>query len=355
MEIKKNIFKNIDKGCFNIWRYANFYEPKIKEKYRLSLGEGWTDELRFHQLEKELNLKCLYLKRDDLNPTGSFKDRSLCYQVSKALQDGQKELVISSSGNAALAAVAYAHLAHIKLYVLVSPETNKFKLKKIEEFGAEIIVSEKPINLAKYISRKYHLINLRPSTSDTSIEGFKSIALEIFEKIGTIDSIFSYVSSASSLVGMGRLFSQLKEGGMISKMPELHAVQAGRITSVASFFDDDTLPEEISLIGDLGVKKSRRAREAIELIKRSSGSGWVVSNKNILEAQNLLNKFGTDNSPEGIAAFAGLMKALKKREMGKTLCLLSGRAWPQSGNFKIKSHYANTFDEVDKILSRTKK
>jgi threonine synthase len=56
-------------------------------------------------LAESLELENIYLKREDLNPTGSHKDRGLAFEISSHIQDGKDEFIISSSGNAAISAV----------------------------------------------------------------------------------------------------------------------------------------------------------------------------------------------------------------------------------------------------------
>jgi len=51
-----------------------------------------------------IKLDDFYIKREDLNPTGSAKDRALFYQVNNLQKLGFTNAVISSTGNAAISA-----------------------------------------------------------------------------------------------------------------------------------------------------------------------------------------------------------------------------------------------------------
>ncbi len=349
----ESFWPKIDPSRFDIWRYASFYSPAIEERYRLTLGEGWTKEVEIKELTSTLALQSLRFKREDLNPVGSHKARSLAYQVSGAWAEGRRELVISSSGNAAVAAAAYCSLAGIRLYAFVPLQVAPFKLAQLRRFGAEVIVSGQALNAAKRAARRYGLLNLRPSTDDRSIEGFKSIACEIYEKGDEIDALFTFVTSASSLIGIGRAFLTLRdELKALERMPELHAVQAGRITSIAEKFDQTDGPsEQRSLVGDLGVRKTRRTEEAVHLIEESGGGGWIVSDDDIRRAIALLNQYGLDTSLEGGAALAGVVKAAKRRQLGKVVCLLTGHASqrPQE-KWETDVHPLNRREEIERFL-----
>ncbi len=326
--LAESFLLKIDPSRFDIWRYASLYSPPVEEGYRLTLGEGWTKEVESRGITSTLALESLLFKREDLNPVGSHKARSLAYQVSRAWAEGRRELVISSSGNAAVAAAAYCRLAGIRLYAFVPLQVAPFKLAQLRRFGAEVIVTGQAINAAKRAARRYGLLNLRPSTDDRSIEGFKSIACELYEKVGLVDALFTFVTSASSLIGIGRAFRTLRdELKALERLPALHAVQAGRITSIAGKFDQMGRPSrERSLVGDLGVKRTRRTEEAVSLIEESGGGGWIVSDEDIRRAIALLNQHGLDTSLEGGAALAGVMKATQRRALGKVVCLLTGHA-----------------------------
>ena len=327
--------ERIDPKRFDIWRYASFYQPPVDEAHRLTLGEGWTKELalwedpslspRIRGEESGEGLRTLFLKREDLNPLGSHKARSLAYQISRLWAEGKKVALIPSSGNAAVAAAAYCLLAGMRLLAFVPPQIAPFKLAQLRRFGAEVIITSRAINAAKQVANKYGLVNLRPSTNELSIEGFKSIAFEIYEKLGDADAIFTFVTSASSLVGIGRAFRILRDEFGV-RMPQLHAVQAGQITSIAGHFDRAPQPSGRSIVGDLGVKMTRRTEEAIALIEESGGSGWVVSDEEIRASFAWLNRRGIDTSPEGAAALAGTFKAARKLSLGRAVCLLTGHA-----------------------------
>jgi threonine synthase len=268
--------KKINKQEKGIWRYVDFYSEFIEKENRLSLdnqNRNLTPVITGVKflLKPLLNIKHLYFKREDENPTGSFKDRSLAYQVSLAKQNKKRELVISTSGNAGIAAAAYCQKAGIKLYAFISPETEKEKVIEMQKYDPIIIKSKRAIRFANYLSAKYKIENLRPSVNNSSIEGFKSIAFEIFENLGKVDAIFTFVTSGSSFIGIGRAYKYLWETGEIESLPKLYAIQSGNIFSIAQEFGGINLERKTSgnggEAGKLGIKNTSRKKEVIELMK----------------------------------------------------------------------------------------
>ena len=125
-------------------------EPLVPRASRLSLGEGWTPLVALPDLAAVLGLERLAVQREDLNPSGSHKDRGAAFQLSRARAGSQRGdwLVISSSGNAALASAAYAAAAGLRLATCLSPETPPEKLALLARSGALVLLSHEAIALA---------------------------------------------------------------------------------------------------------------------------------------------------------------------------------------------------------------
>jgi len=343
-----NFQTKINKNEKGVWRYAEFYDEFIKPENRLSLNNVVTlrqaqDDNVCHSELVELynkllkNVDHLYFKREDKNFTGSLKDRSLAYQVSLAKQNNKKELVISTSGNAGIAAAAYCQKAKIKLYIFISPETEKAKITEMQKYNPIVIKSKRAIRFANYLSAKYKIENLKPSINNSSIEGFKSIAFEIFENLGEVDAIFTFVTSGSSFVGIGRAYQYLLENKEIKKMPKLYAVQNKDVFSVA---------------GKLGIKNTRRKKEILELIKLSGGGNIYVDNNKILKAKNILEKNKIQTSLEGCASFAGVIKVSGENKFNKAVCILSGKLREEVDEIdKSKIYKVESFEEVDAMIN----
>jgi len=341
----------------NIWYYADRYTPFIDEPDRLTLNEGGVRSIEISELNRELssgsNIRRFIFKREDENPTGSHKSRSLAYQVSYYKSKGHKTLIISSSGNAAMSAAAYCSLAGIKLIAFVDKTTDKAKVNEIKSTGQAIMFSAKPINFAKYASRKFDIPNLRPSHDDLSVEPYKSIAFELYDEFkDEVDAVFMFPTSASSLIGVAKGYIQLRdELGLLAHPPKVVAVQTGSITSIAKQFGVSSDISEESRAGRLGVKVTRRTKEAVAHIKKLNGTALTVTTDEIEKAHGILNRYGIVTSMEGCATLAG---AIKMPEIENIVCILSGKAYAITehdvlGNEYFAESYTDVVDIVGKI------
>ena len=353
----------IQKDKKGVWRYARFYDEFIKSENRLSLNvenNSGTREIEVEEINKLLKVSHLYFKREDENETGSLKERSLAYQVSLAKQNNKKELVISTSGNAGIAAAAYCQKAKIRLYVFISPETEKAKIAAMQKYQPIIIKSKRAMRLANYLSAKYKIENLRPSLNDSSIEGFKSIAFEIFENLGMVEALFTFVTSGSSLIGIGRACQYLLKTKEVKKIPKLYAVQSGNIFSVAKEFEQSFSAREglktdwgVKGAGKLGTKNTRRKKEIVELIKLSGGCGVYVGDDEVAAAGKILKSNNIFTSLEGQASLAGIIKVSEENKFNKVVCILSGKLRKSRDEIdEDKIFRAENFEEVDGIYNK---
>lgn len=339
----------------NIWRYAGFY-PSIKEENQLTLSEGNTQEISVPDISSELGFKELIFKREDLNPNGSHKDRLLACQVSRAKENGEKMLIISSSGNAAVSAAAYCRLAGIRLIVFVSQKTDKEKIRIMLKLGAKVIVSRHALTLADLASRKFKIKNLRPGADENSYHGLKSIAFEIFEHCGEIDAIFIPTSSASTIIAVAEAYNDLNKLGEIKKAPALYAVQTVMVHPIAENFDKNFSENKESLARGIVAKNisGDKLAKILNIIKNSDGGGAAVSDVEILAAQKILVKNNIETGFESAAGFAGAIKLREKMKGKKAVVLLTGR----KGNGRIEDiesrsiFKAENIEEVDEIFKR---
>lgn len=263
----------------------------------------------------------LWLKREDLNPTGSHKDRGAVEQVRGCLERGQRVAVISSSGNAALAAAAQGRAQGVTVVALLSPQTEPAKVQAIQAAGGRVVVTTKPINYTIRLSRVCGWPDLRPSQSADALRGFAGLGRELAEELADGVALVGYASSgttyqavASALVAAGR------------RLP-LHPVQAGLVNGLSKEFDRPGDGQR-SVVGDLGVKVSLRSETVVRQVRESGGQAWWVGDADITAAGGELQRAGFALAPECWAALAGLRVAAGAGEVRDACLLLTGRALP---------------------------
>lgn len=310
----------------DIWRYAALYDPVLPPAAWLTLGEGGTPAVALPALAAEVGLDRLVVKREDLNPTGSHKARGVAFQVAALCwrMPGVRRAVISSSGNAALAAAAYSAAAGLRLAAFVAPTTPPAKVRRLVRLGADVCLSAHALTLAAAVAERHGIPNLRPSTDPLAVEGFQSIGWEIAGVEPATDAVFAFVSSATSFVALGRAFARAGDVGATGRMPALHAVQGTGAHPVAGPFDPRPPQEARGRLGDRGARKTRRAGEAARWIARTGGGGWVITDAEADAAEARLLAHGIETSIEGAAALAAAIRAAARGGVRSATVLLTG-------------------------------
>lgn len=297
-----------------------------------------TVQMPYAELARALGVKEVYLKREDQHKYGSHKGRSLPLMIKKYFKEENKtEFVISSSGNAALAAVeaVQAHNRNndskLRLTVFVGQNINPQKMKKlitiIEDPLIKLEQVENPKQSAFQMDKDGKAKNLRQSTDDAALEGYFELAEEL-DKIPNLSAIFIPTSSGTTAQALGESFAKL------SQKPQIHIVQTTACCPIASVISP-LLPEERgagvrweqSLADAIVDHVAHRKEKVVEVIKNSHGSGWIVSDEEIKNAIKLVKE--TCNlaiSPNSALSVAGLVKATQSglNWPGAVVCLITG-------------------------------
>jgi threonine dehydratase len=291
-----------------------------------------TPQESFPKLAKAIGIPEIILKREDLHPYGSHKGRSIPYMINEYTKQGYSDFVISSSGNAALAA-AFAVNKHnknnpdkkITLQIFVGQNIEKEKLKILENTIADKNITinqvERPKQSAFQLNKEGKIKNLRQSTDDLALYGYKSLADELSE-IKNLQAIFIPTSSGTTAQALGNLFSK------INLNPQIHIIQTCACPVISSEFDTNYYACDASLAEAIVDNVAHRKEKVVKAIKNSHGFGWIVSDEEIKKAITLVKETtGIDISGNSALSVAGLMKAIKndRKFDGSVVCLITGK------------------------------
>lgn len=283
--------------------------PWVAPEHRITLGEGNTP------CEKH---EGIYFKYEFANPTGSVKDRGIAFQVSAAYAQGIKKAVISSSGNAALSAASYCAAAHIELHIFLSSYVNRQKLHLINQKNSFVIQTAKPISESVHFAHENQAYNLRQSKDPQAVYGYSTLGLEM-KNYTDIDAIFIPVSSGTTVVGLWFGLQKLHFS------PTIHIVQTEAVHPIAKIFDTDFAEHKKSIADGIVARVTERKNEVIDIVKKSGGWSWIVSDKQILEAADWLHQRSVPAGFEAAMTLAALWKAQRKKKRFKNpLCILTG-------------------------------
>jgi threonine dehydratase len=247
-----------------------------------------------------IKLENIYLKREDLNQTGSAKDRAVVFQIENLKKQGFNSAVISSTGNAAISASYFCQLNKIELTIFLSPKVNPHKLELIKKTNSKIFFSDKPISDAIKFAHSNKAYLLRQSTDPIALIGYQQIGQELINDLPQITSIFIPVGSGTTLLGISQ---------SLPKSVKIFAIQPASNCPLSKYFDSNYQPEVENITDAISVKYLPLKSQIISAIKNSQGTGLVIQNKDILSTQKILESNKIQTSLEGTLALSGLKKA----------------------------------------------
>lgn len=279
----------------------------------------------------------LYLKREDLHPYGSHKGRSIPVMIETYAKKGVTNFVISSSGNAALAAIHAVKKynqehpnACITLTVYVGKHIDREKLKNIEYLIAhiqsiKIVQVDRPKQAAFQEAKKTNIIFLRQSTDDAALLGYAELAKELAE-IPNLSAVFIPTSSGTTAQAIGEWFLGH------NKSVEIHIVQAQHCRPIVDYINHTT--EFVSITNPNGPFASaivdhigHRKEQLEKIVRRTHGTASFVSDQKIQKTIILVKKESSiDISPNSALSVAGLIHTVQTgwRPHGAVACLITG-------------------------------
>lgn len=318
-----------------VWKYFELL-PVEKKKNIVTLEAGGTPLIKSSNLSRKIGLRNLYIKNETVNPTGSFKDRSMTVGVSKAVEFGIKTTATASSGNAAAALAAHSAKAGLGCYAFVLESASEAKLAQIRLYGTRVMRvrtmergKDPTVQMLRKVIENYGWYPC-PSFGPFNpyqVEGPKTMTYEIIEQLewAPPDWIIVPTGSACLLTGIWRGLMDFQQLNFIDSIPRLAAVQPEGCAPFARAYErqDDPLKIEPwdtpdTVAGGLADVFPWDGDAGLHALRQTKGIADKASDKEILEAQRLLaSTEGIFAEPTGAAALAGLIKLLRNGALQK--------------------------------------
>ena len=298
-----------------IWRYHEALCIEDQQNI-VSLGEGFTPLLADTLFEQPV-----YLKMDQLCPTGSFKDRGSSVMVSKLKEWGIDRVVEDSSGNAGASVAAYTSRAGIRSSIYVPAYTSLGKTAQIGLYGASLVKvpGTREDTTKAVLQAAEETFYASHNWSPYFVAGLKTLAYEICEQLGwqAPDWVVAPVGGGSLVLGIYQGFSDLLQAGIIDKLPRLAAVQAENCAPVYQAWKQqlDDVPAITKLetaAEGISISQPVKGRDILQAIYASNGVAITVNDEEIWQAIEILANRGIYVEPTSGAAPAAVKHLLKQ-------------------------------------------
>lgn len=333
-EIKKRLTKAVlaERTERTMWRYRELL-PIEETTEPTPLRVGWSPLYDEPRLAAQLGLKQLWVKDDGLNPTGALKDRASAMAVAKAREAGAGVIACSSTGNAASSLAGNAAAAGLATYIFVPSRAPKGKVAQLMTFGATVISVqgsyEETFELSRQAINRWGWYNRNAAINPYLSEGKKTVAYEILEQLGwqAPDYIAISVGDGCTIAGLWKGLKDLYAVGLIDRLPRLISAQAEGCCPInrAVVRGGGWEPMEENTFADsIAVGVPRNGDKALMAIRESQGLAVNVSDREIMEAQQLLGRScGVFGEPAGVTAAAGVKKLCEQGILGREETVVS--------------------------------
>ena len=271
----------------------------------------------------------VYVKREDLQVTRSFKIRGSFNKISSlSLKEKQKGIVCSSAGNHAQGVSLSCNKLKIKGTVFMPNTTPSIKVKKVREFGGEFITIkligdsyDDCYKEALGYCKKNKKTFIHPFDDEKVIAGQGSLAYEIFKELNdTIDYLFIPIGGGGLVSGFISVFKQL------SPKTKIIGVEPTGAASMHESLKNNKLiklKQIDTFVDGAAVKKSGKI--AFDLCKKYLDGIILVPEGYICQTiLDMYNNEGIIAEPAGAMSLASLNFYKNKIKNKKILCLVCG-------------------------------
>ncbi len=324
-----------------LWRYREAI-PIRNNASIVSFDEGFTP-----LVPEDFDGRRVFIKQDQLFPTGSFKDRGASVLVSKLKELGIREVVEDSSGNAGAAIAAYCARAEIDCRIFVPEDTSPAKMSQIRLYGADLsrIAGTRENTAAAALKAARHTYYASHVWNPFFFQGTKTFAFEVCEQLGwkSPDAVVLPAGNGTLVIGAHIGFNELQDAGIIDKIPAIIAVQAENCAPLHKAFRENraqipVIAKRETIAEGIAVAAPVRGGQVIEAVSRSNGDFIVVSDSEIEQALREMGGKGYFIEPTAAAAIAGLKKYLPESDPESVIVSL------------VTGHGLKTIDYIRQML-----
>ena len=272
----------------------------------ISMEIGDTSLNRARNLERELNVRQLYIKYEGENPSGTQKDRIAFAQVHDAFRREYDVLSLATCGNYGVAMAFAASLAGLECRIYIPESYHTERIKEMEHFNAQIFrlpgSYEDTVVESSRLARENEWYDANPGGANTplQISTYASIAHEIYEQLHDAPKcVASPVSNGTLLAGVYRGFVSLYKRGKTSRIPMFIAGSAANKNPIITSFkakhqhcrDIDPRQLRETVINEPLINwHSFDGNEALYALQQTEGEARHISDKKMLDMSRFLHK-----------------------------------------------------------------
>src|SRR5258706_1678700 len=330
-----------------VWRFRELLPFYRSEDDIVTIGEGRTVLQQADLLARRMGMKDgnLLLQYEGLNPSGSFKDNGMTAAFTHAKMVGAKRVACASTGNTSASLAMFASLAEMQGIVFIGSGKISFgKLSQALDYGALTLQINGDFDDCLRRIRQIAVdvpamgIYLMNSVNPFRLEGQKSIMYRILEARDwqPPDWVVVPGGNLGNCSAFGKAFMELKELGLIKKVPRLAVINASGANTLNVLFtergarwkngnwDAEIAQKHYAAMDESGYRAHTIASaieinrpvnlpKALRVLDVMNGVVREVTDDDILEHRAMVARWGFGCEPASAASVAGLHKLLDEK------------------------------------------
>ena len=288
-------------------------------------GHIYLSPARYSAGLSEMTGQQVYLKLDNLQRTGAFKERGALNRILTLTRvERERGVIAASAGNHAQAVAYHASREGIRSRIVMPLMTPLVKVAATSEFGADVVLHganyDEACAEAIRQSRLEGLTFLHPFDDDEVIAGQGTIGLELLEQIPDLEAVIVPIGGGGLIGGVACAIKESSAGIRVigvqtERLPSmLRAKEAGHPV---------TIPAEATIADGIAVR--RAGEKTVPLVVRYVDELVTVDEEEIASAiLVLLEREKTLAEGAGAAALASLLQRKTSLDGQRTAVLVCG-------------------------------
>ena len=342
-----------------VWRFRELLPALNDWNDVITLREGNTPFYRLQRCAHSAGVQTLFAKHQGMNPTGSFKDTGMTCAASFAKQAGFRWVACASTGNTSASMAAYASRGGLKSLVLI-PEgkISWSKLSQSLDYGA--VTCQLKTDFDGCVKVLNDLVKRMPvyllnSVNPYRLEGQKTAAIEILEQLNweVPDHIIIPGGNLGNSSALGKALIELKELGLISRLPKLSIIQAHGANPLFRSMKEsggksiEPIPAD-TFATAIRIGNPASWKKAVRVLQSTGGACEEASEVEIALAKAEIGSDGIGCEPASAVTLAGLKKLVRSgfvKAQDTTVLVLTGHVL-KDPDFTIAFHKGELFKDT---------
>jgi len=297
----------------------------VREAYKRIRGAIYFSPCPFSPNVTESSGQPVYLKLENLQRTGAFKERGALNKIlTLSEQEKKRGVIAASAGNHAQGVAFHAKNNGITAKIVMPVMTPLVKINATKNFGAHVVLHgdgyDEACEEALRLAEKEQLTFIHPFDDPAVIAGQGTIGLELLEQLPDLEAVVVPIGGGGLISGIA---CALKETNPAIRVV---GVQAARMPSMleALKVQKTTTIEINPTIAD-GIAVRRAGERTLKLIEKYVDEVVAVEEEEIASGiLTLLEREKTLAEGAGAAAVAALLHRKTNIKNKKTVALVCG-------------------------------